>query len=187
MASDLSPPEVELTHTVQWGGPARSSICACCSTALFYSFPIICQCISVLRPYYCRLRLNLSPPLSCLFLSERQFITFLFYKKPLTSIQIELSFFLGGFYSTTVFLLPTIAPPAPTIIVLSIDIFVPPPHPTMLAPHLPPSMALLLPPPPSADVKRAIVITNTRELIYEFPLLLDEYRSGDVDVDGGHR
>jgi hypothetical protein len=42
-------------------------------------------------------------------------------------------------------------------------------------------------PPPSADVKRAIVITNTRELIYEFPLLLDAYRSGDVDVDGGRR
>jgi hypothetical protein len=84
---------------------------------------IICQCISVLRPYYCRLRLNLSPPLSCLFLSEQQFITFLFYKKPLTSIQIEVSFFLGGFYSTTVFLLPTIAPAAPTIIVLSMDSF----------------------------------------------------------------
>jgi hypothetical protein len=54
-------------------------------------------------------------------------------------------------------------------------------------PHLPPSMALLLPPPPSADVKQAIVIINTRELIYEFPLLLDAYRSGDVDIDGGHR
>ena len=41
-------------------------------------------------------------------------------------------------------------------------------------------------PPPSADVKRAIVITNMRELIYKFPLLLDAYRLGDIDVDGGH-
>jgi len=68
-------------------------------------FPIIfCQCISVLCLYYCCLRLNLSPPLSCLFLSERQIITFLFYKKPLTSIQLKChSFFVVLFVVTTSF------------------------------------------------------------------------------------
>ena len=160
------------------------------STSLLFLFggvaiPIICQCISVLCPYYCRLCLNLSPPLSCLVLSERQFITFLFYKKPPTSIQIEVSFFLGGFLFDKDFSAPHNCSARPNDYYLS-TVFVPPPHPTMLTPHLPPSMALLSPSPPSADVKQAIVITNRRELIYEFPLLLDVYRSGDIDVDGGH-